>query len=116
MKDTDLRFCAEVLIDALRDTLVVPDEGGDGVRLLLAGRVPAVVTKVVQDDVKPVGKQRPEREIRICGKSVGVAEDESRSSRSAVSSEDDRGSVSRADLGHGERLGDLPVLGVSGER
>ena len=114
VKNANFRFYTEVLIDAPCDGRDVLYEGGDSMRVLLAGRVPAVVTKIVQNDIEPVDKQRPERKIRIRRKSVGVAEDEPRPCRVAVSSQDDGGSVGHTNLGHGQRLGNLPAPGVRG--
>ncbi len=100
---------AEVPVYRLHDPFRVPDEGLGAVRLQIADRVPAVVAKVVEDEIEPVCEQRPERIVRVGGESVGVAQNELQPLRIPVPPENDGSTVVHRDLDRRTRLGRLPA-------
>ena len=73
--DADSRLAAEMMIDRLQYARVVSNKRGDPVVLQRAGRVPAVVPDVVDDEIEVIQQQGPEREVEIDRESVAVAQD-----------------------------------------
>ena len=57
MKHADPGRISEVPIDGCHDGLVVFNQGLDAMRLEIAHRVPAVIAKVIKDQVETIGQQ-----------------------------------------------------------
>ncbi len=72
MKNADHGLFSEVLGYGFYDHPVVPHERFDVVRQARVDRIPAVIAKVIKNQVEAIGQQRPERVVRIRGETVAV--------------------------------------------
>ena len=57
MKHADPGLFSKVPVDGCYDGLVVLNEGPDAMRLAITHRIPAVIAKVIQDQVETIGQQ-----------------------------------------------------------
>ena len=108
MKYSDFGFVPVVPVDGFENTFLITNQGRDVVLLAGTDRIPAVVPEVIDDEVKLVGKQRPERVIEIDCKTVPVAQNEPRAVRIAMPSQRGDGVLVEADVTPREWLGYLP--------
>ena len=98
MKYAYFRLLPVASIDRVDKTVMITNQRRNVLLSKRSGGIPAVVSEIVDDQIKFVGQERPERVVEIDGQPVAVAQNESRSRRISVASQGDDGGIIDADV------------------
>ena len=108
MKHTDLWLVPKVVIDGLKDQGIILHQHGNIVFALCTNLVPAMVSQIIEDQVEVLGEQRPERVIKVDGKTVAMTQNEARTGRVTVLSQEGDCILVQSGFVHRDGLGNLP--------